>query len=141
LSYRVNIYTKQDLRDWFKKKYKPALKFIEVRSKKYIYNINKKGCRLACPTEEDVIVPIRIKEMYVKVPENRLSVTVVKSISADGKAIPPLVIVPDKNIIMSWFSKQITGAEVVSVSLSGYLNKGICIQWLNHFIQHNKYRP
>jgi hypothetical protein len=75
-----------------------------------------------------VIVPIKIKKIYVKVPENRLSVTVVKSISADSKAIPPLVIVPGKNIIMSWFSEQITRAKVVSVSLSGYTNKGICIQ-------------
>jgi hypothetical protein len=48
-----------------------------------------------------VIIPVGIKEMYVKVPENRLFVTVVKSISADGKAIPPLVIVSDRNIIMS----------------------------------------
>jgi hypothetical protein len=101
LSYCVNIHTKQNLRDWFKKEYKPALKFTKVKSKKYIHNINKKGCRLTCSAKEDVIVPIRIKEMYVKAPENRLSVTVVKSISADGKAIPPLVIVPGRNIIMS----------------------------------------
>jgi hypothetical protein len=75
-----------------------------------------------------VVVPIKIKKIYIKVPENRLSVTVVKSISADGKAIPPLVIVPSKNIIMSWFSEQITEAEVISVSLSSYTNKGICMQ-------------
>jgi hypothetical protein len=74
-----------------------------------------------------VIIPVRIKKMYVRVPKNRLSVTVVKSISVDGKAIPSLVIVPGRNIIMSWFSEQMTGAEVVSVSLSGYTNKGICI--------------
>jgi hypothetical protein len=48
-----------------------------------------------------VIVPIRIKEMYVRVPENRLFVTVVKSIFADGKAISPLVIVSSRNIMMS----------------------------------------
>jgi hypothetical protein len=54
-----------------------------------MHNINEKGCCLACPIGEDVIVLIRIKEMYVKVPENRLFVTVVKSISADGKVIPP----------------------------------------------------
>jgi hypothetical protein len=113
LSHRVNIHTKQNLRDWFEKEYKPALKFTGVRSRKYIHNINKKGCRLACPAGEDVIVPVRIKEIYVKVPENRLFVTVVESISADGKAISPLVIVPSKNIIMSWFSEQMTEAEVV----------------------------
>jgi hypothetical protein len=48
-----------------------------------------------------MIIPIRIKKMYIKVLKNRLSVTVVKSISADGKAIPLLVIVPGKNIIVS----------------------------------------
>ena len=75
-----------------------------------------------------MIVPVGIKEIYVGVPENRLSVTVVESISADGKAIPPLVIVPGRNIMMSWFSEQMTGAEVISVSPSGYTNKGICMQ-------------
>jgi hypothetical protein len=39
--------------------------------------------------------------MYIKVLENRLFVTVIKSIFADGKAIPPLVIMLNRNIIMS----------------------------------------
>jgi hypothetical protein len=75
-----------------------------------------------------VVVLIRIKEIYVKVPENRLFVTVVKSIFADGKAILSLVIVPGRNIIVSWFSENITRAEVVTVLSLGYTNKGICIQ-------------
>jgi hypothetical protein len=61
------------------------------------------------------------------VPENQLFVTVVKSIFADSKAISSLVIMPGKNIIMSWFSEQITEAEVVLVLLSDYTNKRICI--------------
>jgi hypothetical protein len=101
LSYCVNIHTKQDLRDWFKKEYKLVLKFIKVRSRKYIHNINKKDCCLVCPAKEDVIVLVGIKEMYIKVLKNRLFMTVVKSISANGKAILSLVIVPGRNIIMS----------------------------------------
>jgi hypothetical protein len=128
LSYCVNIHTKQDLCDWFEKEYKPALEFIRVKSGKYIYNMDKKGCCLACSAEKDVVVPVGIKKMYVRVPENRLSVTVVKSISVDGKAILPLVIMSGRNIMMSWFSEQITRAEVVLVSLFGYINKGICMQ-------------
>jgi hypothetical protein len=127
LSYYVNIHTKQDLRNWFEKEYKLALKFIRVRSRKYIHNINKKGCCFICSAGEDVIVPIKIKKIYVRVPENRLFVTVVKSISVDGKAIPSLVIMLGRNIIMSWFSKQMTEAKVVLVLLSGYTNKGICM--------------
>jgi hypothetical protein len=48
-----------------------------------------------------VVVSIGIKEMYVGVPENRLSLTIIKSISADGKAIPPMVIVPGVTIMVS----------------------------------------
>jgi hypothetical protein len=122
------MYTEKDLRDWFEKEYKPGLEFMRIKHKKYIRNIGKKGCHIACPLGEEVVVPIRIKEIYVRVPENRLSVTVVKSIYADGKAILSLVIVPNRNIMMSWFSENMTRAEVVTVLPLGYTNKGICIQ-------------
>jgi hypothetical protein len=48
-----------------------------------------------------VVVPIRIKEMYVRVPKNCLSLTIVESIFVDGIAIPPLVIVPSITIMES----------------------------------------
>jgi hypothetical protein len=135
------MYTEKDLRNWFKKEYKPALEFTGIRHKKYIHNIDKKGCRIACLLGEEVVVLIKIKEIYVRVPENRLFMTVVESISADGKAIPLLVIVPSRNIIVSWFSENMTEAEVVTVSPLGYTNEGICMQWLDYFIQHNDCGP
>jgi hypothetical protein len=100
--------------------------------------MDEKGCRLACPTGEEVVVPIGIKEMYMGIPENRLSLTVVESISADGTAIPPLVIVPGTNIMHLWFSENMTGLEVVTVSPSGYTNEEICLTWLDHFINSIK---
>jgi hypothetical protein len=102
--------------------------------------MNEIGCRIACLAKERVVVLVRIKEIYVKVPENRLSFTVIKSISADGKSIFLLVIVPGKNIMVSWFYKNMTGEEMVTVSPSGYINKEICLTWLDHFIKHNDYR-
>jgi hypothetical protein len=53
--------------------------------------------------------------------------TVIKSISADKKAIPSVVIVLKKNIIINWFAKNIIGHERIIVSDSGYTNKRICI--------------
>jgi len=140
-SIRVDMHTEKDLRKWFKKEYRPALEFTEISSGKYIYNMDEKGCRIACPVGEEVVVPIRIKEMYVGVPENRLSLTVVKCICADGIAIPPLVIVPGQNIMVSWFHKNMTGHEVITVSPSGYTNEEICITWLDHFIKHTDSGP
>jgi hypothetical protein len=100
MSYCVNICTKKDLYDWFKKEYKPALKFTKIKHRKYICNINKKGCCIACPLEEKVIILIKIKKIYIKVFKNRLFMTVIKSIFADGKAISSLVIVLGRNILV-----------------------------------------
>ena len=89
--------------------------------------MDKKGARIACLAREEVVVPIGIKEIYVKILENRLSVTIVKCIFANGKSILLLVIVPSVIIIEKWFYKKIIGHKLVIVSLSSYINKGICL--------------
>ena len=63
--------------------------------------------------------------MYIGVPENRLSLTVIECICTDGHTIPSIVIVPSTNIIVSWFSENITRYKVIIVSLSSYMNKEI----------------
>jgi hypothetical protein len=45
------------------------------------------------PIREEVVVPIRIKEMYTRIPKNCISLTIIKCISIDSKAILPIVIV------------------------------------------------
>jgi hypothetical protein len=126
-SHHVNIHTKKTLRDWFEKEYRPALEFTGVKHRKYIHNINKKGCQIACLASKEVIVPVEIKKIYIGIPKNRMSLTVIKSISADKKAIPSVVIVPRKNIIINWFAENMTGHKRITVSNSGYTNKRICI--------------
>jgi len=65
--------------------------------------------------------------MCVSIPENRISLTVIECISANGKAIPPVVIVLGTMIMGSWFYENMTGHEVITVSLTGYTNEGICM--------------
>jgi len=84
-----------------------------------------------------VVVLIGITEMYVGVLENRLSVTVVECISANRRLIPPLIIVKGVMMIASWFYENMTGYELIIVFKLGYTNEGICIAWLDHFIEHN----
>jgi hypothetical protein len=126
-SYCVDIYTKQSLRNWFKNKYRPALEFISVYHKNQIYNINKKGAKIACLAKEEVIVPIEIKEIYVKILKNRLFITIVKYISINEKSILLLVIILSVIIIEKWFYKKITRHKLIIISLSSYTNKGICL--------------
>ena len=88
--------------------------------------MDEKGARIACLAREEVVVPIGIKEMYIKIPENRLSITIVKCISIDSKSILSLIIVLSVYIIKTWFYK-IIGYKLVIISLSSYINKGICL--------------
>ncbi len=140
-SHRVDMHTEDDLRHWFQTEYRPALEITGVKSGRYISNMDEKGARVCMPSGEEVVVPVAIKEMYTGIPENRLSVTIVESISADGTAIPPVIIVPGKMIMASWFSANMTGHELLTVSESGYTNEGICMIWLDHFIKHRDCGP
>jgi hypothetical protein len=87
--------------------------------------MNEKGARVAIPTREEVVVPIGIKKMYVRVPKNRLSLTVVKSISTDSKSIALLIIMPSILIIETWFHEKMTEHKLVTVSSTSYINKCI----------------
>jgi hypothetical protein len=61
--------------------------------------MDEKGARITYPSRQDIIVPVGIKEMYVGIPENRISLTVIESISANGKTIPPVIIILGEMII------------------------------------------
>ncbi|PMD44853.1 hypothetical protein L207DRAFT_419581, partial [Hyaloscypha variabilis F] len=50
---------------------------------------------------EEVVVLIRVIEIYIGVPENRLLVTIVEYISTNRRLIPPLIIVKGVIIIAS----------------------------------------
>jgi hypothetical protein len=50
---------------------------------------------------EEVVVLIRIKEIYTGIPENWLSLIIIEYISIDGKAIPLVMIIPRVMIIVS----------------------------------------
>jgi hypothetical protein len=140
-SLRVDMHTEKSLRDWFENEYKPALEFTGIRHGNRIHNIDEKGARIACPAGEEVVVPIGIKEMYVGVPENRMSLTIVECISANEKAMPPLVIIPSVLIMETWFHENMSGHEVITVSPTRYTNEGICMVWLHHFIKHHDCGP
>jgi hypothetical protein len=89
--------------------------------------MDEKGARVYMPTREEVVVLIGIKEIYTGIPENCISLIIIESISADSKAIPPVVIIPRVIIIVSWFHENMTGYKAIIVSPTGYTNEGIYI--------------
>jgi hypothetical protein len=107
--------------------YEPALGVMNIRHGTYIHNMDEKGARVCMSMGEEIVIPIGIKERYTGILENRLSMTVVEYISIDEKAILPLFIIKGVMIIANWFTKNITRHELITISESGYTNKGICL--------------
>jgi hypothetical protein len=85
------------------------------------------------------VVLVGIKEMYIRISKNRISLIVIEYIYANRIAIPPVIIIPRTIIIRGWFYKKITGHEVITISLISYTNKGIYIAWLDYFIKQYNY--
>jgi hypothetical protein len=65
--------------------------------------------------------------MYIGIPKNRISVIVIEYICINKTVILLVIIVPGIIIIRGWFYEKIIGHEVITVSLTGYTNKGIYI--------------
>jgi hypothetical protein len=81
------------------------------------------------------VVLVGIIEMYIGISKNRISITIIKYICANGTAILPVIIALGTIIMGGWFYKKMTGYEVITVSNTGYINEGICIVWLDYFIK------
>jgi hypothetical protein len=126
-SYRVDIHTDQTLRYWFETEYRPAIDTTSIYYRRFIYNMDKKRTRVCMLVGEEVVVLIRIKEIYTGIPENRLSVIIIEYISINRNTIPPVIIIPSVRIIISWFNNNMTRHELITVSESGYTNKDIYI--------------
>jgi hypothetical protein len=63
--------------------------------------MDEKGARVYMLAREEIVVLIGIKEIYTGIPENRISLTIIESISINNKVILPVVIIPRVMIMVS----------------------------------------
>jgi len=133
---RQQTHTEEDIERWFVKLRK-KMEERGINRGCYIHNFDETGVRVGCPGWEEVVVPTWIKELYTASPENRKSLTVIESISADGRKPPPAgVICPGKRHMENWYHENLEGGELVHLSPTGYTNELIALDWLRHFIKH-----
>jgi hypothetical protein len=104
--------------------------------------MDKSGARVGCPGGEHVIVPSKVKELYTASPENRKSVTVIKTIIANGREpLPPFIIAPGKKIMDNWISKKLIRKERIAATPTGYTNNQITLQYMDHLIKESRAGP
>ncbi|RPA88837.1 hypothetical protein L873DRAFT_1849586 [Choiromyces venosus 120613-1] len=133
---RITTHTEEDLKMFFTN-YQEILDRYGIHCARYIYNMDESEVRIGCPIGEIIVVPTEVKELYTASPENWKSLTIIEAIYADGTPSPtPVIICPGEKIIESWIHENLTGAEVITVSPTGYTNENITLAWLDHFIKH-----
>ena len=57
---------------------------MDIYNRKDIYNIDELGARVRCLKGEEVVVSIKMKELYTSSPKNCKFITIIKAIFADG---------------------------------------------------------
>jgi hypothetical protein len=92
---RVTAQDKKEVIEWFEGEdgYFEAIYKYDIHDN-HIHNFDETGVRISCPHGIEVVVPIKVKELYSLSPENRKSLTVIEDISAmNVEKIPPVIIV------------------------------------------------
>jgi DDE superfamily endonuclease len=128
------------VKEWFSD-YRQTLDKYGICKPKNILNMDESGARVGCPTREEVVVPIEVKEMYTSSPENRKSLTIIETIKASGNALPPLVICPGKQVMDNWIHDNLTGEETITNSPTSYTNNTVIMQYLDHLLIHTGSGP
>jgi hypothetical protein len=74
--------------------------------------------------------------MYTATAGDRKSITMIETIIANGKTIPPVMIIQGRQHMESWYSDKLEKGVRVVLSESGYTNKEISLILLDHIILH-----
>jgi len=102
-----------------------------------ILNFDETGLRIRVTSGEEVIIPAYVSEaIYIASPENQKSLSIIKTISANGTTFPPVVIVQGKNHMTSWYKNLLVPGMRVLLSEIGYTNSELSLQYLDHLNQH-----
>jgi hypothetical protein len=133
---RVKAQDESLIEDWFNQ-YNDFLLAHQIEPQS-IWNMDETGFRIGIPGGEEVIVPSGVTELYTASPENRTSITIIEAVSAVGKVTPPVLIIPGKVHMESWYHESLQGTELILLSESGFSNDQLAMEWLEHFITHTE---
>ena len=90
--------------------------------------MDETGFQVGIPGGEEVIVPITASELYTPSLENRVTITIIEAVSASGKVTPPILIIPGKMHMESWYHEILSSIERILLLDSSYINEQLAIE-------------
>ena len=99
-----------------------------------MYNFDETGFCIGIGKDQWIITRDPNRQAYLVSSTNRELVSVCETISADGAALPPMIIVPGVIHQEAWYmATSIPDDYLIATSESGYNNDDLTIKWLTHF--------
>ncbi|RFU27084.1 hypothetical protein B7463_g9251, partial [Scytalidium lignicola] len=100
----------------------------------------RKCFKIGYPKEVQVLIPTEMQELYSLSLENRRSITIIKTITANGiTPIPLAIIVKGKYHMDSWYRPRgLTCKELVLLSENDYTSDMLGICFMEHFIKYTQ---
>ena len=106
-----------------------------------IFNFDETGFMMGVASTAKVVTASERRHRPKSVqPGDREWTTVIQGINARGWAIPPFVIFAGQYHLSAWYSEEIPGDWVLSVSENGWTTNELGFEWLQHFEKHTKPR-
>jgi hypothetical protein len=84
--------------------------------------MDKTGFYIRIPSGQKVIISCNITELYTASLENRVSITIIKSVSSISTTIAPVLIILGKMYMESWHYQNLDHKERILLSDSSYTN-------------------
>jgi len=125
---RIENTSPKALTEWFAL-FKRVQNTYDVKPQ-HIWNMDETGIALGVCQNQWVIGKASTKKSYIKSPENREWVSILKTISADGVSIRPVVIFKGQSLQTSWFLAENCPNWFYTHSIKGWTSNDIGLRWL-----------
>ncbi|KZL63049.1 transposase, partial [Colletotrichum tofieldiae] len=129
-SRRVNGASTEVIRDWFKYLAIPAIMAIKPANR---YNMDETGILEGKGSNGLVLGRAETKSVRKKQPGSRAWVSIIECISAEGRALLPLVIYKGKSVQQQWFPLDLSpldGWEFTATE-NGWTTDETAVEWLH----------
>ena len=98
-----------------------------------VWNFDEMGFRIGIGGSEWIVTTDPKPRVWTLCDTNRKHVTIVETISAKGRYIDPMIILPGKKIYERWFENDRGHQSVLGVSDTGYMNDQLALRYIQHF--------
>ena len=130
--HRKNANRQDELQAWFEKFHHLYVeRGIQAED---CYNMDETGFRIGIGKDRWSITKDRDKRLYLPSANNRDLITAVECVSAAGKVISPMFILPGVLHQQAWFTNiDIDDDYFLATSSTGYSNNILNAKWIRHF--------